>query len=148
MNDEKKDSLGLVHVNWTFSVEVTLSERFLRDIIITACEGGIGYWSQLESYDGPEIDEGRGLPLRIRVIEEERPDGCEYGKWMTLDTRKVAKAIGMLCKGEVEGLSANRRLNLVRIVLVEAADPSYADYDADDADNIVQLALLGAVVYG
>ena len=127
------------------TVTYEIPEQLMRDIIITACEGGIGYWSQLETYDGHGIDasvEG-ALPLRIRVIEEERPDGCEYGKWMNLGIPEVAKGLRLMFQEYPDRLDTHRMIEAVANY-----DSGNYDFDADDADNVIQFALFGELVYG
>ena len=128
-------------VTRTFEIPVGL----LRDIIITACEGGIGYWSQLETYHGPNISDGveGALPLRVREVEYEGPDGGEYGEWMTLGLEETAKGIGILLEKYPQSVAAK---NIAGAVIGYAAGDF--DFDASDADMVIQCALLGDAVYG
>jgi hypothetical protein len=124
----------------TYAITQTfeIPEKLLRDIIITACEGGIGYWSQLETYNGPAIDEGAGLPLKIR----EDLDG-QYGEWMTLDLEQVALGFQRLVAERPDHPCTRRMVQAI----VNYDNGNY-DYDADDADAIVQYGVLGSWTYG
>jgi hypothetical protein len=124
----------------TYAITQTfeIPEKLLRDIIITACEGGIGYWSQLETYNGPAIDEGVGLPLKIR----EDLDG-QYGEWMTLDLEQVALGFQRLVAERPDHPCTRRMVQAI----VNYDNGNY-DYDADDADAIVQYGVLGSWTYG
>jgi len=131
----------------TITIDIEIPEQLIRDIIITACEGGIGYWSQLESYDGPAIADGveGSLPLRIREIKEEGWDEetTDYGPWRDLGIEQV---IGGLQKMVQE--YPHRRDTMRMIEAITNYDSGNYDYDADDADNVIQFALLGGLVYG
>ena len=128
---------------YTITRTLEIPVGLLRDIIVTACEGGIGYWSQLEFYNGPAISDGTLDLLRIRVVEYDGPDGSEFGEWMTLSLDKVAKGINTLLEKFPMSVAAKNIMGAV--VGYEAGN---FDYDADDADMVIQCALLGDIVYG
>lgn len=128
------------------------------DIIITALEGGIGYWSKC---DPLERDENLNY-LRTRVFvpaedgetglkPEPEHDYTEEGGYFgpvdyvcvgTLTAASVRKALKDILKGDTEfpGLKG----------AVAAADYGDGDYDidADLADRIVQVAIFGKEIYG
>ena len=129
------------------TVTYEIPEQLIRDIIITACEGGIGYWSQLEAYNGPAIDEGAegSLPLRIREIEEEGifDEPTIYGPWRELGIPEVVKGLELMIK-ERPDWGCTKRM----VESLANYDSGNFDFDADDADNVIQYALFGEMVYG
>lgn len=149
----------------TIQVTIELEDEFLSDIIVTAVEGGIGYWSQTEQYQYVDCDNEDGHdPLHVVVGEprsthtynpncyqtratiidavataELEPSGCFEVKYdITLD--KIAEAIQKIAQWEAEGLGWKQTMDAVRI-----GDAGMID--AGDADNIVQVACFGDVVY-
>lgn len=152
-------------------------EQFYADLITTAIEGGIGYWSQTSQYQwtddgqvrrcvGALVPDTTDTRATIHVINDEE-DGYEAeGVEITTDT--IAKAFGILRRAEVREdtrpqsyyhgkqrtynaetgedmyLSGTYRARLLAMY----NDFEDADFDADDADNIVQIGLFGKVVYG
>ena len=131
----------------TFTITQTfeIPERLLRDVIITACEGGVGYWSQLETYNGPAIDDGAGLPLRLReIVGDDWATGeTTHGDWMTLDLEQVALGFQRLVAERPDHPCTRRMVQAI----VNYDNGNY-DYDADDADAIVQYGVLGSWTYG
>ena len=126
-------------------------QRFLSDVIITAVEGGIGYWSYVRNYrhgcpkDGN--DEAR-VPAHVELCDhddgEVRRDATD-AKWMPLDNKVVAKAFkAIMGQDEIPFASLNWRK---RMVAAYWANDS-GDIDSGDADMVVQIALFGKVVYG
>lgn len=120
--------------------------EFLSDIIITAIEGGIGYWSQVLYYRA----EGRLIvgapPLHadpretVAVIvdnADERPEQ-EY----TITPSIIEQGIARLSNGEVSYPDDARG----RLIVADC-DNWAGDIDADVADDIVQAGLLGELRY-
>lgn len=124
----------------TITMTVEIPEKLCRDIIITACEGGIGYWSLLETYNGPAIDEGREGALPLRLLDQ--ADG-ENGEWMDLGVEQIVLGLQRLVAERPLHPMTTRMLRAV--VNYESGD---YDYDADDADGVVQYGVLGEWRYG
>ncbi len=123
-----------------YTVQIThkIPERLLRDIIITGCEGGIGYWSVIKEYDGIGIDDGKpdALPLLVAVEEY---DG--NGPWQRLGIAEVVQGIRAILTYYPNGVTARN--------LMQALGDNDGSYlDSSDADNIIQCGLLGEIVYG
>jgi hypothetical protein len=133
--------------NGTITVQYEVPEQLIRDVIITACEGGIGYWSQLYDYDGPAIDENAegSLPLRIRVIEEEgfTDESTVYGPWRDFDIDHVVKGFGILFEKYPQSIATRNLMGALANY-----DSGNYDFDAGDADAVVQCGLLGDIIYG
>lgn len=110
--------------------------QFLSDILATAIEGGIDYWAyfdSIEKVDDPNDILGWRYEQAI-VREAEDPD--EIHK-INLDT--IAKGLGILRKR-----NADRDKDLL---LANRTNGYEGDFDAWDADKIVQFALFGSLVY-
>lgn len=123
------------------TTEHTTRDQYMLDIFTTALEGGIGYWSVAKSYhwskDGQDDHQG----FRAEIVETD-DDGDETG------THVIDRAV--IVKGY--GLAAGKYRRLVNWSteappLVITSDTDW-DYDAGDADVIVQLGLFGEVIYG
>lgn len=115
-------------------------EQFLADIITTAVEGGIGYWSQVSAYkwtDGPKLTRAVVHPLN------EADDGyVAEGLELTID--HVASGIARIMFADGVNVGATMRQ---AIRMADRANDA-GDLDADACDLIVQAALLGSIVYG
>ena len=124
---------------YTVTVKYEVTDRLIRDIIITGCEGGIGYWSVLKEYDGPAIEDGKegALPLYIKDDEDRQ------GGWLRLGEAQIVLGIERILKDYPLGVTAKN-------IAIALADPEYgsAELDAEDADSIIQCGVLGEIVYG
>jgi len=108
----------------TYSKTFTLTENDVQNIFVTAMEGGIDYWATMMVYDWPKIqgeivNEDTGKRHDVNAITV--IDGVEY----------VASRVGQdwYAGPLIERIANN-------------------DYDASDADIIIQAGLFGKVVYG
>lgn len=120
--------------------EVTLSLRALRSIIITAVEGGIGYWAQVKKWpprgsfrDADEIDDVPVEEIVLYELDESKSDSYDYDRPLRLDLTKLAAAV----------VEVARKRGYT-------GDPEEwpGSFDSIDADVAFQLALLGEVRYG
>ena len=132
-------------------IALELTSQDVIDIMTTAAEGGIGYWSQIDVYkwsawyeDGWKVKGSNLLPVMPKNLE---PD---------YELLKLRLDPGMMEKGE-----ANPWIKVTPRMLTHAAEKALIeyphmvrlendtlDYDASGADVIVQIATLGEVVYG
>lgn len=122
---------------------------FLRDIITTAVEGGIGYWSQCSHYQWVDRDGTVRVPVGRRLPEllAKGAFAVVYAEGgedpLTIDVETVARGLKLICEG---GCDLNDRIrNAIRVANHES---DAGMLDADDADVIVQAGLLGEIVYG
>jgi hypothetical protein len=118
----------------------TARDQLLLDIFNTALEGGIGYWSQCSEYhwwkvegdyDGPDV---KGFYATIHDEDEDT---------FRIDRTVVAKGLNLAATEWRDKLYWSSD----KPPLVVTDDTDW-DYDAGDADMIVQLGLFGDVVYG
>lgn len=119
--------------------------EFLNDVLITAVEGGIGYWSQVSAY---RWSDGEGEPLEVAsvIVHEMNDDDDGYKpEGVTVTSADIGRAIGKLMDKNVE-LSVHRDYR-ARIFSASMANEA-GDLDAGDCDIIMQVAVLGNVVYG
>lgn len=109
--------------------------QFLEDVLTTAIEGGIQYWSEVFIYN---ID-----GETFATIADE--DG-EYN--ITIDT--IAKGIRILTTGDNAGhaFSMCGMDYWKQFILANKTNGEDGDFDADIADNIVQAGIFGEIVYG
>ena len=114
--------------------------QLFTDVLISAVEGGVGYWASCSDYDYSNPDpERRGVVLH----ELEEGDGAE-ALHVTLHTI----GLGM---GRIIRKDCLLRSDIRKTVACVWADPSgdkVGDVDAEVADCIVQAGLFGKVVYG
>jgi hypothetical protein len=107
-------------------------EEFLKDVLITAVEGGTGYWAQVSAYFP---DEGRV------ALHEFDDDGISATHKVTLGTIELG------IKTIIEQRSlVNRQIR--EDVIIDSIENEMGRGDADTADCIVQAGLFGSVVYG
>jgi hypothetical protein len=106
----------------TWGVKVELTDEELKDLLITAVEGGINHWAQVKDY----------RPDRGTVTVREMNDDDPPGPWTEINT--VHLAIGMQRCAE----------KMPRVFARWLQDRCG---DADVADIIFQLSMLGEHVY-
>jgi hypothetical protein len=114
-------------------------EEFLADIIVTAVEGGTGYWADVEQYRHDTPAETRAT---LFEMDEDAPGGYSTnGEAVTLDT--IAHGIGLI-RERIVPINSNYRLEILRA----DAQNDAGMIDAEYADAIVQAALFGELRYG
>ena len=133
MTDEKKFE---VHAE----IMVRLTQQDVDDIMVSALEGGICYWSDcvevvdryLSEYASGQIS--RGGKLKIHVDE---PFDEANTEWYELDMEKFAQGFRLWLEngGDRYGAVSNGEVDTCEI-------------DGEMADLIIQYALFGEVVYG
>ena len=116
----------------------TRPDLYLGHLIITAVEGGSNHWAQFRDYhpDPNDIE-----PISIKV----RDGGFEGGDpepWVRVTEPKIRAALRSV---SMDGDLAPHFREMARNILAEGMN---ADYDAADADVVMQHAVLGEVIYG
>ncbi len=125
---------------------MTYEQQLRFDVFVTALEGGIGYWSECETYHWRGNPEAIGMPAGeedlegfyaiIRDVEDDdkvwRIDGDTIARGLRLARGEWRDKIHWNCGGPPP-------------VVV---DEDGWDHDAWDADCIVQLGLFREVMYG
>lgn len=117
--------------------------EFLEDIITAAVEGGTGYWAQVSRYKWDGCVTHATLH---EMLDELDDDGhVRVGEGLELTIDKVATALGKIKAGDVKHVSAE----WCKRITEASRENDAGEIDAADADNIVQVALLGGeIVYG
>jgi hypothetical protein len=112
----------------------TEREQYLDDILTTAVEGGIGYWSFGRNYVWS--DDG---PTSVEIKQDDEDDDT----WHTVDRSAIRKGITRLLSGDM-------KVHESYVDMLRKADRhnDAGDIDAEIADLIVQAAVLGDIVYG
>ena len=115
------------------------------DIAITAAEGGIGYWSQIGTYDFERWSPGAGECIEVA------DDFVFYAVYVldadAQDFRPVLDITPtVLRRGFEIGIEANW-WQMVRLLKL-AREDWMGEIDSDTADLIVQAGLFGEQVYG
>lgn len=131
-------------------------ETFLANILTTAVEGGIGYWSQVVEYAwyDPTMQGGTAQPgpagggnAYAVLYVPEGPDGTE--KVYNLTPEVIAHGLRVI---ERDSRVIRSRIRGVIVACSRASDTApdglCGDIDADAADAIVQAGLFGEVIFG
>jgi hypothetical protein len=128
-------------------------QRFLCDVAITAAEGGYS-WFQYRGYRwfDPELTGGRaepgpdGGPNVTGEIREywEGGDEDDHGPWTEFGPDLIAKGLRKIQTDETIDLNKGS----LGTILVANRKNDGGDIDADLADVVLQVALLGEVRYG
>jgi len=115
-------------------------DEFLADVICTAVEGGIQYWALATGYEWEFRSMGHKLDYASVVVMPTDDDRNEQYS-ITMDS--IREALERIAR-PVPGMSiADRKAILGSWAVLDAGD-----IDADLADQIVQVACFGEVIYG
>lgn len=139
-------------------------DEIAADLITTAVEGAINYWASVSDYTwaGPGYGHSDGRPwadgdtqhVSVTVYETDGDDP-EHGH--TVDVAAMRVALLRVVAGECKpfftpGYERRYETRVVDALRKVAAgtplDQTDYDFDASDADCMMQLAVLGEVVYG
>ena len=126
------------------AIELRLSEEDIEDIVVTALNGGIGYWACLDN-SRPEF-EGQGKDdcvdawtakilmegKKVVFIDEEDEDE-EY----ILTLEKLLNGIKLFVENGYDRYGA-----------FKAGEIDLCNFDAECADCVFQLAMFGELVFG
>lgn len=119
--------------------------QFLKDLIITAVEGGIGYWSFCRNYDY------KAGTVEVAAMDPDDWDGDEdtlddYLEWHPVTIETMARGINLICSGECKYATRGEYVRFMRKANRE--NDGAGMLDAGDADNILQAGLFGELIYG
>lgn len=129
--------------------------QYLHDIMVTAVEGGVGYWSVAETVRSSNDDhwyesytlwcsEGGKEPVSCGNGTD---DPCK-GHQVTPDVVAKGLGLGTLTKAEGEAQDIGWAYSQREHVILANRESDAGEIDADDADCIVQLGVFGKVIYG
>jgi hypothetical protein len=132
----------------------TPRDQFIHDLFVTAVEGGINYWSQTTDYhwhlplaEGEKALDKLDLRGFYAVIEETPEDDTRTKH--RINRAVIVRGLKLLASGEATygGKPISPRMQ-ARFAGIDRTNGDGEDYDASDADNVVQVGLFGDVVYG
>lgn len=125
-------------------------DNFYSDVIVTAVEGGIGYWSRCSDYDHGykwnEDCESRHQPASVTVHELVDEQANTYKAGVKITTKEIASAMQRIADfgQQIEYAGDEWRGRMAGALREKDA----YDIDAGDADVIMQIAVLGCITYG
>jgi len=112
-------------------------EEFLSDILITAVEGGTGYWAQASNYNHTPA---ATATVTLHEYHEEDDEGIIPQHLVDLDT--IEKGLDLYLSFLKDRVDATWREYMAANLQNDAGD-----FDAEDADVIVQFAIFGEIKY-
>ena len=129
----------------TTTTDQRFMDQALHDVFVTAIEGGVNYWAQVDMYRWAKPDRTEDLEGFMAVlIDTECGDGsCER---QTVNREVVARGWALAAGEAGSRLGWSIAQPPAELHDEEAYDD--LDLDAGDADMIVQFGLFGEVVYG
>jgi hypothetical protein len=132
-----------------------LIDKMLWDTFVTALEGGIGYWAASSSYhiwaddNGTEDHEG----FYSDVVDADYPPGDPDAEFppTRVDRAVIARGFERVATGEhnMHSDAAGKFAWMLQARLAGKDDYEVdVDFDAGDADCLVQIAMFGKLVFG
>ena len=121
-------------------------DQLILDIFTTAIEGGINYWSWTDEYKWMNEDGSDDFYNFFALIEE-----TDNGPKHIVDRKTVVRGYELATEsfqGDEICWSTSAPLSKKKILSPSYVDEDSWDFDAGDADIIIQLGLFGEVVYG
>ena len=139
-----------------YTVERTLSEENIKDILTTAIEGGIGYWAILDNSTPDWIEASKAYHSRTG----EKPCYCDVAYELLSKGKKV-----IFIDAETEDVENPREDEIYKLTMDKLIKGCQAweshtgknlqkaiedmDYDAEDADSIIQMSIFdGEIIFG
>lgn len=121
----------------SISVTLPVEEQFLKDVLSTAVEGGIGHWAHATGIVRSQID---NTVIHVELEPADNPE--EFNKTaVNLDTVLLGMQ-RVLANGFQ--IDPDIRESIARGVTTNDA----SDIDAEAADCVIQTGVLGDIVYG
>jgi hypothetical protein len=128
----------------TITIDFDIHDNEIKDIIITALEGGIGYWGCLLN-EGKEFDDFYKDRKEISI--------SEFVADLILNEKSVILYDTELDfnKGEKWELNLTKLLNGIKLYIINNKQinlPLTDNLDSNMADSIIQYALFDKLIYG
>lgn len=122
-------------------------KKFLLDVMNTAAEGGIGYWSQLSAYHWSVDGKGdkEDLDGFYMLVHEMDGDGGYAGEGHRIDADAIARG---LARFREYWKGASRDHDAHKLIAADDTNGDKGDFDAGLADQVVQFAIFGEIIYG
>ena len=130
----------------TINLDLDIHDHEIKDIIITALEGGIGYWGCL-------FNEGKEFDDFYKLQSYHRLSTSEFVADLILNEKSVILYDTELDFDEAEKweLNLTKLLNGIKLYIINSKQinfPLIDKLDSNMADSIIQYALFGELVYG
>ena len=123
----------------------TEQDQMYADIFTTAIEGGVNYWASVLSYKWTLPNSEQDLVGFRAVVIDQEEDGAEP---QTIDRAVIVRGVREMSAMKFNPGSQAARCSKNCTALSFGRNLDDLDFDADDADMIVQAGLFGEVVYG
>ncbi len=120
----------------TVNVPVELDDQFFEDMIVTAFEGGCNYWIDHVTINHPEGEKPKGKPVSTWAASALNKGGTMV-VFIQEEESPATMTKEMLVSGVQMWLNKHKKP-------LEAIE----NYDADDADEVMQYALFKGLVFG
>lgn len=160
--------MPLKSTDYTVATPPTAQDNAVLDTLATilsnAVESGyIDYWAATNHYEWVDVDserliphptlpEGRTFDAHVTVFEHnESDDPNEWGTLHQITPETLLGGVLGLVNGTIQGDTGYYDRSLAERLLDMLKDPKgdgNDDFDAADADIILQASILGSVVYG
>ncbi len=132
----------------TVTVELQIPDDLPFDLFVTAIEGGINYWFDVRAYrwmDDHKNDNLFGFYAKGYTWEDTHLER----EMKMIDRETMLKGIGLILSLSDEELSLHGKYrDRIRNCVAAGGVDKVPDYDADDADHVVQVGMFGKVIYG
>lgn len=131
-----------------YDVKHKLDDEEVKDILTTAIEGGIGYWACLGN-DDPAWAEARD---KYKAEHNERPCYCDVA-FELLNNNKAVVFYDEEDDDKQLLLTKENFINGCKLYEEHVGKTIHTmldtgEFDANDADMIIQYSLFGEVIYG
>lgn len=132
-----------------FESGLTITTQDIVDYVLSCEDGGFDYWAQI-GYNAEDYK-----AARARLIESGRPDSelcyedilaeiLEDGGKLTVTDREDGKDYELTMEKLLDGWKAY----IIWSRSVGRSGTDFDEYDAEDADGILQYAIFGEWIYG
>lgn len=127
------------------AITLPISEKLCKDLLTACFEGGSAYWLACDRvvYSDPEKD-NYGVD-KIVGCHESDVEELDAENWGDADISTMMLGIQRLLGPDGASMVNS---DTIKNIAAAVMDPDSCDWDADDADCVLQLGLLGDLVYG
>jgi hypothetical protein len=110
-----------------------VTEEELQDFVSDIIEIGIGYWATIDKSRQPDFWDGYD---------------SEYEYSTAYIYRKMKEGMTLMLIDKEDNIGLFVKLDFIKKVLSEQTRFDFENYDADDCDWVMQMAMFGEVIYG
>ncbi len=118
---------------------------FLANVLVTAIEGGVGYWADVRDYYWTEDSQDNLSKRLLTGAHAQVSDGLGSMQrgWFEVTPETIARGIQAI---KAPGFQLNDRTR--KAILLAEVENDAGEIDSEAADCIVQAALFGKIIYG